>query len=157
MANIKKIDGKNGVTYKITITKGRDLEGKQVRHYRTWKPEPGMTERQINKEVQRAALDFEREIELGYQVDNRQTFAQYAEYVLGMKERTGCKHRTLVRYRELTERIYPAIGYLKLAEIRPQHLNKLYADLSQPGVSKRSTSAVAAVDLSALLERYKLT
>lgn len=157
MANIKRIDGKNGEAYKITVTKGRDCNGKQVRHYRTWKPEPGMTERQINKEVQRAALDFEREIELGYQVDNRQTFAQYVEYVLKLKERSGCKHLTLVRYRELTERIYPAIGHLKLAEIRPQHLNKLYADLSRPGVSKRGTTAVASVDLSRLLNERKLT
>lgn len=30
-----------------------------------------MTERQMEKEVQRTALDFEREIKLGYQMDNR--------------------------------------------------------------------------------------
>lgn len=82
MANIRKIEGKNGVSYKITVFSGTDPQGRQVRHYRTWKPEPGMTARQIEKAVQRAAMDFERELELGFQADNRQTFAQYAEYVL---------------------------------------------------------------------------
>ena len=34
MANIKKIEGKSGISYKITVFSGTDLEGKQVRHYR---------------------------------------------------------------------------------------------------------------------------
>lgn len=49
MANIKKFEGKNGISYKITVTQGRDLNGKQLRHYMTWVPEPKMTQRQIEK------------------------------------------------------------------------------------------------------------
>jgi len=30
---------------------------------------------------------------MGFEVDNRQTFAEYAEYVLKLKERTKKKHR----------------------------------------------------------------
>ena len=86
MANIKKLEGKSGISYKITVFSGTDMQGRQVRHYRTWKPEPGMTARQMEKAVQRAALDFERELELGYVADNRQTFAEYAAYVLDLKE-----------------------------------------------------------------------
>ena len=157
MANIKRIDGKSGPSFLITVTKGRDLNGKQVRHYRTWRPEPGMTERQMEKAAQRAALDFEREIEAGYQVDDRQTFAQYCEYVLKLKERAGCKYRTIERYRELTQRIYPAIGHIKLTDIRPQHLNSLYADLQAPGVSNRGERAIASVDLAAMMKDRKLS
>ena len=86
MATIKRIEGKTGVSFKITVTKGTDISGKQVRHYRTWKPEQGMTERQMQKAVQKAALDFEREIEQGYEVDNRQTISEYARYVIDLKE-----------------------------------------------------------------------
>lgn len=43
MANIRKVEGKTGIAYKITVFSGTDAEGRQVRHYRTWKPEPGMT------------------------------------------------------------------------------------------------------------------
>ena len=49
MANIKKIEGKTGTAYKITVTTGRDMDGKQIRHFKTWRPAPGMTERQTEK------------------------------------------------------------------------------------------------------------
>ena len=42
MANIKRIDGKTGVSYKVTVTRGRDSSGKQIRHYMTWTPPAGM-------------------------------------------------------------------------------------------------------------------
>lgn len=70
MANIRKIEGKTGVSYKITVTSGRDSAGKQIRHYKTWTPDHPMTARQMEKEAQRVAFEFEREIELGFQADN---------------------------------------------------------------------------------------
>ena len=157
MAHIQKIDGKNGVSYKITVHHGTDQAGKKVRHYRTWKPTPGMTERQIEKAVQKAAADFEREIEQGYVLDNRQTFAQYAEYVLDLKERSGLKHKTVYEYRQLTERIYPAIGHLKLTDIRPQHLNAFYRTLASSDARKSGAKAQAKIDLEAIMEERKLT
>ena len=71
MANIKRIDGKTGVSYKITVTSGRNTDGKQVRHYLTWRPAPGMTDRQIEKAVQKAAFEFEQQISQGFIADNR--------------------------------------------------------------------------------------
>ena len=72
-----------------------------------------------------------------------------------MKERTGVKHSTIVRYKELTGRIYPAIGHMKLKDIRPDHLNSLYAQLAQP--EKGNAQATAKVDLAALLKEKHLT
>lgn len=89
MASIRKIEGKNGVSYKITVTKGRDHNGRQIRHYLTWTPEPKMTARQIEKAVQKAAFEFEQKIEKGFEVNSRQTFSEYARYVIRLKERTG--------------------------------------------------------------------
>lgn len=108
MASIRKIEGKNGVSYKITVTKGRDLNGRQVRHYLTWTPEPKMTPRQIEKAVQKAAFTFEQEIEKGFAVDNRQTFSEYARYVIHLKEHSGKKRRTIESYTDLLRRIDPA-------------------------------------------------
>lgn len=157
MANIKKIEGKTGISYKITVFSGVDTQGRQVRHYRTWKPEPGMTARQIEKAVQRAAMDFERELELGYQADNRQTFAQYAEYVLSLKERAGLKPKTLYEYRAQLVRINAAIGHMKLQDIRPQHLNSFYKNLAESGVRKSGYRATAIVELGDILKEKKLT
>ena len=157
MANIRKIEGKGGTSYKITVFSGVDTQGRQVRHYRTWKPEPGMTSRQIEKAVQRAAVDFERELELGYQADNRQTFAQYAEYVLSLKERAGLKPKTLYEYKAQLVRINAAIGHMKLQDIRPQHLNTFYKNLSESGVRKSGYRATAIADLGEILKEKKMT
>jgi len=58
----------------------------------------------MEKEVEKVAHEFEREIERGFQADNRQTFADYAAYVIEMKKRSGVKRRTIGRYLELLER-----------------------------------------------------
>ena len=39
--------------------------------------------------------------------DSRLRFEEYCNYVIGLKEQRGIKHSTIVRYRELTERLYP--------------------------------------------------
>lgn len=157
MANIKKIENKFGVSYKITVTHGRDTTGKQIRHYKTWVPAPGMTQRQIDKEITRLSVEFEREVELGFCADNKQTFAKYADYVIDLKERNGAKHRTVARYKELMQRINPAIGYLKLSELRPQHLNSFYKNLGEAGIREGTDKASAHVDLLGRIKSKHLT
>ena len=157
MATIKRIDGKNGVAFQITVTQGRDVNGKQVRHYRTWKPEGKMTERQMQKAVARAAADFEREIEQGYQIDNRQTFSEYARYVLESKRAEGIKEKTIHHYEYLLPRCDQAIGHLKLSEIRPQHLNLFYQNLKEKGVRNGTGKATAKADLTRILKEQHLT
>ena len=96
-----------------------------------------MAARQMEKEVQRVAVEFEKEIEQGFQTDNRQTFHDYALYVIDLKERNGAKHNTIRSYRDILRRVDPAIGGLKLADIRPQHLNRLYKSLQSRGTAGR--------------------
>ena len=157
MATIEKLTGKTGTTYRITVYSGFDTQGKRIRHRMAYKPTPGMTARQTEKAVQRAAADFERSIEQGYALDNRQTFAEYAAYVLELKERTGVRATTLDRYRGLLERINAAIGHIKLADLRPQHLNAFYKNLAEPGLRACSGSAAAKVDLAKYLKEHKLS
>ena len=157
MANIRKIEGKTGTAYKITVTTGRDSHGKQVRHYRTWTPAPGMTPKQIEKAVQKAAFEFEQQIEQGYIADDRQSFAKYANYVIDLKARTGAKRRTIERYRSLMERIDPALGHLKLGDIRPQHLNAFYANLSEEGIRQAQVKATPKKDVGKLLKDKKIS
>lgn len=158
MASIKKIEGKTGTSYKITVTKGRDSNGKQIRHFKTWTPDRPMTARQMEKEAQRVALEFEREIELGYQADNRQTFSQYAEYFIQLKERRGTAKGTIERYHSFMKRVEPAIGHLKLQEIRPQHINAFYQELERPGARDAFLyRATPKVDFRELLKKKGLT
>ena len=157
MATIEKYTGKDGLTYRISVSAGFDTQGKRIRHRMNYKPTPGMTPKQIEKAVQRAAADFERSIEQGFTLDNRQTFAEYAEYVLSLKQRTGTKTRTLDRYQDMMTRINQAIGHIKLADLRPQHLNSFYKNLGEPGIRIGSSSARAKIDMVAWLKKEKLS
>lgn len=159
MATVEKRTGKNGkVSYRITVAGGLDSTGKQIRSRMTWEPpKPRMSEKQIEKALSRAVADFEREIEQGYKLDHKQTFSEYADYVLDLKERTGTKLRTLELYRELLKRINAAIGHLKLTDIRPQHLNKFYQNLGEEGVRNGAVKAVARIDMKAWLKENRVT
>ena len=152
MAHIEKFEGKRGTSYRFIVSGGFDTNGKRIFHKKTWKPPEGLTPRQIEKAVQRAAMDFERSIEQGYSLDNKQTFAEYANYVLDLKERTGVRPTTLDRYHGLLERINAAIGHIKLADIRPQHLNAFYKNLAEPGLRAGGGSATAKMDIAKWLK-----
>lgn len=160
MANIRPRKNKQGeiISYEIRVFKGRDESGKQLKPYTTsWKPAPGMTAKQIEKELNRQAIQFEDQCKLGYQLDNRQTFAQYAEYVIALKERSGVKHSVIFRYRDLLKRINAGIGHIKIAELRPQHLNNLYEQLSQKGIRGNNKKAVCKVDLKQVIHDKGIT
>ena len=157
MATIEKYTGKDGLTYRITVYAGFDTQGKRIRHRMSYKPTPGMTPRQIEKAAQKAAMDFERSIEQGFALDNRQTFAEYAAYVLDLKQRTGTKARTIDRYQDMMVRINQAIGHIKLADLRPQHLNSFYKNLAEPGIRIGGGSATVRIDMVAWLKKNKLS
>ena len=60
MATCKKHISKNGtVSYYIRTYDGYDSNGKQIERSMTWKPDPTMTEKQIQKELNRQAVMFE--------------------------------------------------------------------------------------------------
>jgi len=157
MATIKKLTGSKGISYKITVSGGRTKEGKQVRHYMTFTPPEGMKESRADKEAARAALQFEEKLAQGYQVDNRISFGEYAEYFLGVKQRQGLKKSTYDRYRLLLRRIVPAIGHMKLQDIRPHHLNSFYENLMEPGIRQQPSTAQLRDDLSVVMQKKKMS
>lgn len=143
MANIRRHEGKRGFSYLITVSQGRDTKNQQNRRYMTWKPSPGMTERQAEKEVQRVAMQFEQQLQQGYVADDRQTVEQYAKYFIDLKERSGTKHKTIILWRGLLDRILPALGPVKLRDVRPKHINDFHAALSVPGIRASGHAASA--------------
>ena len=151
MASVRKIQGKGGVSYKITVTMGRDALGNQIRHYKTWKPDHPMPPRQMEKEAKKAAFEFELELERGFTPDSKQTFSEYAEYIFSLREQRGDKPQTMNRVRRQMERINQYIGGMKLVDIRPQHLNEMYKKMSEPGANTCGIYAAPVVDFNELL------
>ena len=118
---------------------------------------PTWTEKSARKKAEAFAATFEKECREGVTSDNRQKFAVYCDYVIEQKESRGIKHSTIVRYKELARRIYPAIGHIKLKDLRADHLNTLYTNLSKPGEGKARSSAQAKTDLATLLKERSIT
>ena len=118
---------------------------------------PTWTEKSARKKAEAFAATFEKECREGVTSDNRQKFAAYCDYVIEQKESRGIKHSTIVRYKELARRIYPAIGHIKLKDLRADHLNTLYTNLSKPGEGKARSSAEAKTDLATLLKERSIT
>lgn len=148
MASITKRAGKNGTSYKITVTHGRDAAGRQIRHFKTWKPGASMSARQADKEAQKVAYEFERDILHGFAADDRQTFAQYAEHFLSIREAQD-RPQTIRRLKAAIKRINEHLGALKLNEIRPHHINAMYAAMSAPGMNRATVRALPLVDFKA--------
>ena len=62
MATIRK----RGNSYQIRVSAGYDTKGNHKEHSMTWKPDAGMTPRQIEKELQRQAVMFEEAVMRGF-------------------------------------------------------------------------------------------
>lgn len=160
MANIQERRNKDGklISYSIRIHRGYGPDGKQLKPWTaTFEVSPTWTEKSAKKKAEAFAATFEKECREGTTTDSRQKFAEYCDYVIELKENRGVKHSTIVRYRELTTRIYPAIGHIKLKDLRVDHLNSLYTALSQKGTRKGGAHAAARIDLAAYLKENKLT
>lgn len=155
MAYIEPFYDKSGhiSSYRITVYDGMGFNGARKRRRKTWHPRPGMTDRQAEVAVKKVAFEFEKEIADGFRVDDNQTFAEYAQYVLELKERNGVRPRTIDRYRDMLARINDSIGAMKLTEIRPQHLNEFYKYLSEVGVRDSKEKAIAKVNLESMVAR----
>lgn len=140
MATIQKVAGKRGTYYKITVTSGRDASGKQNRRCMNWTPPKGMGARQAQKEVKQVAYEFEHRFDVGFDVGNRQTFAEYSQYVIDLKSdpdrEGGVKHNTILLYQRLRRNLLPYIGSVPVRDITAPRLNALYTKLGKMKAKK---------------------
>ena len=154
-ASLQERRDKSGklISYSIRVHRGRGADGRQLKPWTaTFDGSPTWSEKTARKKAEAFAATFEKQCREGLTSDGRKKFAEYCDYVLALKEQRGAKHSTVVRYRELTERIYPAIGHIKLNELRADHLNSLYTELSKPGSAKSRSWAHSKTDLAAVLK-----
>ncbi len=160
MANITPRRNKNGkiISYGIKVYRGRSSDGKQLKPYTTtYKVDPAKTEKQNQKALAKFVFEFEERCNCGIVGDNRQTFDEYAKYVIELKKASGNKISTIEWYNDILQIVSPHIGHMKITEIRPQHLNKLYIELSKPQYRRAKATAVIKKDLSELLRKRKIS
>lgn len=126
MATIRK----RGNSYQIRVSAGYDARGNQIVRSKTWKPSAGMSERQIEKEVQRQAITFEDECLYGL-TPKLTKFEDFAELWFKEYAEIKLKPKTIESYRWMSKRIYKAIGHLRLDKITPRHLQNFIVGMTQ--------------------------
>ncbi|NCB25421.1 MAG: site-specific integrase [Bacteroidia bacterium] len=138
MATItKRNDG-----YHIMVSCGYDINNRQIRKCTTWNPDPGMTQKMIEKAVNEAAVLFEDQVRKGQVLEGTIKFAEFAEKWLKDYGEKQLAPKTLVRYRSFLDRTNQAIGHIRLDKLQPQHLMEFYSNLSEEGLrSKRYWTA----------------
>lgn len=134
MASIKE----RGAGYQITVSCGRDIFGKKLIETTTYIPDPSLTPKKRQKAVEDFARKFEEQIKGGIAMDGRKITLQgfvtrwLAEYA-AQKLQPG----TVEAYTaELNDKILPALGHLKLTELRPATLNSFFIAMTRDGARK---------------------
>ena len=120
---------KRGETYRITVSNGYDAQGRQLRKTMTWKPAPGMTQKQIVKELDRQAVLFEEKVKSGQYMDGNIKLDAFVEQWFTDYADKNLKPSTLSLYHLLMRRVSSAIGHIRMDKLRPNHLIQLYNQL----------------------------
>lgn len=130
MATIEK----RGNNYRITVSAGYSSDGKQIKKRLTWRPPEGLTQRQIEKELNKQAVMFERKVETGQFLDGTITFAEFTDRWFKEYAESHLKEQSIVCYKDIIGRVIDAIGHIKLAKLQPHHLQEFYNELSKEGM-----------------------
>ena len=138
MATIRK----RGNSYQIRVSCGYDTNGNHKEQAMTWKPEEGMTERQIKKELNRVAVMFENACNKGFKT-SAVKFEELAEEWFEEYARLNLRSTTYERMRQLTHRIYPAIGHLRIDKITARQLQAFVNSLAKEGANEKTGKPLA--------------
>lgn len=133
MATIRK----RGNSYQIRVSCGYDTSGNQVVQTMTWKPAENMTARQVEKELQKQAILFEDKCMKG-QVTANIKFQDFAEQWFEEYAKLNLRNTSYERMKQLTVRVYPAIGHIRLDKITSRHIHQFINDLALNGKSLKN-------------------
>lgn len=138
MATIKK----RGNSYLIRVSCGYDINGNHKEQTMTWKPDEGMTKKQIEKELNRQAVMFEESVNHGFKT-SAMKFQELAEEWFENYAKNALKSTTYERMLQLTHRVYPAIGHLRIDKITARHLQGFVNSLAKEGANEKTGKPLA--------------
>lgn len=138
MATIKK----RGNSYLIRVSCGYDINGNHKEQSMTWKPDEGMTKKQIEKELNRQAVMFEESVNQGFKT-SAMKFQELAEEWFENYAKNALRSTTYERMLQLTHRVYPAIGHLRIDKITARHLQGFVNSLAKEGANEKTGKPLA--------------
>ncbi|MBR3803235.1 MAG: tyrosine-type recombinase/integrase [Clostridia bacterium] len=152
MATVTKRNG----TYRITVSSGYDTSGKQIRRSITWKPEPGMTKKQIEKELERQKVLFEEQVKNGLYIGGNIKLSDFFDLWVKKYAKEHLRPTTLKNYTDCMKRITPALGHIQLNKLQPHHLLSFYENLAEEGI-RSDTKYKPLKDIKTYIKKHKIT
>lgn len=142
MANIRQ----RGFSYEITVSCGYDTNGKKIRQSMTYKPEKGMTKRQIDKEVNKQAVLFEERCKYGQAAtDGKIKFDDYVTKIYFESAKDFLSEYEIDHYRGIIKNhISPVLGHMKLKDITPVHVQHFVNVLKNKPSKKAKTGTLSS-------------
>ena len=128
MATIRK----RGKTYQIRVSTGYDALYRQVVRTKTWKPKPGISDKQIEAELNKQAVMFEELCTRGI-VPSNMKFQELAEKWFDEYAVVNLKKSSVQRLRGVTKRIYSAFGHIRVDKITRGQIQAFIDDLARNG------------------------
>lgn len=125
MATIEKRKGKDGNIefYVIRVYRGYSEDGKRLKPFSmTYRPEKGMTQKQIEKELVMRSADFEEQCKMGGVANQTMKMSEFCKKYLEIMQ-PRLSPGTLDFYsNQIKGYIIPALGHLKLKDITTAHI-----------------------------------
>lgn len=149
MATIEK----RGKSYKIVVSNGYDITGKQIRERMTWTPSPGMTPRQIEKELNRQATLFEEHVMCSNTANGNIRLVDFTELFFKNYANTNLKAKSVHNYKERMARTNLALGHIKLKDLKTGHIASFYSNLQEEGIRGKELAHIK-IDFSEWMKEH---
>lgn len=144
---------KRGESYRITVSNGYGIGGKQLRKSMTWAPAPGMTDKQIEKELDRQTVLFEERVKSGSAADGSIKFAAYADMWMEQHCKKQLAPKSIAENQKLLRRTVAALGHLRMDKIKPLHIQQFYDNLADDGMNEKTGGKLSS---STLMHYHRL-
>ncbi len=138
---------KRGNSYQIRVSCGTDVSGKKIVESMTWKPDETMTPRQIEKELNKVAVQFEEKVKRGTAVKSDKKIKLYTLCGIYLEMQKKAFSPTTYHNYKNTINVYiiPMLGHLRIADITPLHLQKFINVLSEQKTQNGTTLSPATI------------
>jgi integrase len=150
----------NNGSWKITVSCGRDANGKQIRHFKTYYP-TAKNPSVVKKEVERAELEFEQEVKKNKSVLEKKTFNEvYREWDKEWaSDPDNLARTTYASYKYSIERwALPDLGSKSIDKVTPGMIRELVKEMNEHGYApisvRRMITGINSVFLYAFYHEY---
>ena len=133
---------KRNRSYRISVSCGYDISGKKQVETVTFTPDPTLSPKKQEKAAEAFAQAFEARIRNGSAMNGRKiTLKEFSDRWIAEYASVNLQPGTVTKYlQELNDKILPALGHLKLLELKPHRVNSFFASLTQDGARKDGRS-----------------